>query len=101
MSQALRARRQADLINSHLLQRPEIECAIETCTQFAGGKSASSDLPHAAFTDPRPSSLHPSTAQRCDRTQAGSLSIARHWNWEKWKWTWGSRDRDEVDKKRT
>jgi hypothetical protein len=65
--------RQAALISSHLLLRPELECAIETCTQFAGRKSASSDLPHAAFTDPRQSSLHPSTAQRCDRTQAGSL----------------------------
>jgi hypothetical protein len=36
-----------------------------------------------AFTDPRPSSLHPSTAQRCDGTQAGSLCYATLTSWRR------------------
>jgi hypothetical protein len=55
--------------NSHLLLRQELECAIETCTQLAGWKSASSIFLTPAFTDPRP--------YRCIRAQLNGATEHR------------------------
>jgi hypothetical protein len=53
--------------NSQPLLRQELECAIETCTQLAGWKSASSDLPDARIHSPAAiivASEHRSTVRR-------------------------------------